>query len=47
MILTVVGTAERLGINVYEYLRRICTEQLEQGRARTMLPLDGACLPAS
>ena len=47
MILTVVGTAERLGLNAYGYLRRICTEQQETGRVTTMLPLGGRCLPAA
>ncbi len=47
MILTVVGTAERLGIGVHGYLRRICTEQMESGRVTTLLPLGGRCLPAA
>ena len=47
MILTVVGTAERLGLNAYGYLRRICTEQQEAGRVTTMLLPVGRCLPAA
>lgn len=47
MILTVTGTAERLGIGAYGYLRRICPEQLETGRVTTLLPLGGRCLQAA
>ncbi len=40
LILTVVGTAEKLGISSYHFLRAAAKEYMETGRVQTRLPFD-------
>ena len=39
MILSVLGTAKMLGVHSYGFLRKICTEQFEDGKVTSRLPL--------
>lgn len=46
MILTVIGTAQRLGLSTAKLLRQICAEGLYQGEVSMRLPLSKALQPA-
>jgi len=40
MILTIIGTAQRLGLSTAKIVRQVCTEGLHQGAVSMRLPLD-------
>jgi len=42
MILTIIGTAQRLGLSTAKILRQVCTEGLRQGTVSMRLPLNNA-----
>lgn len=42
MILTIIGTAQRLGLSTSKILRQVCTEGLRQGTVSMRLPFDNA-----
>ncbi len=46
MVLSIVATAERLGLNAYHYLRTVVAEQARFGNVRTLLPMSVPALPA-
>lgn len=46
MVLSIVATAERLGLNAYHYLRTVVAEQGRFGSVRTLLPMAVPALPA-
>lgn len=45
MILTIIGTAQRLGLSTAQLLRQLCTEGLSKSGNSVSLPLDGQALP--
>jgi transposase len=46
LILSIVGTAQRLGLSSYQFIRSACNESMTQGRVRIRFPFDMPRLPA-
>jgi transposase len=46
MILTIIGTAQRLGISTAQLLRQVCTEGLEKNKVSMKLPFGENTLPS-